>query len=418
MVLTSAVICTVDYQRYLFYFNLQDKVNYRELCDFEVLYESYKEARNGKRSKPGTAQYEANALEYTERLAYLLTTKKYRPSRFEIFTVYEPKKRLVQAPAFVDKVVQHALVDNVLYEAITRSFIRDNHASQTGKGTHVGLKRLKSHMRDYYLKRKGHDEAVRVAAGLPHRPKEEWDYAQGWILKADVYHFFASIEHDIVKKQLHQKVEDPDVYNLMCTYIDTSEGLPLGYQTSQLLALMYLDQFDHWVKEHLHAKYYGRYMDDFYIISDDKQYLQWCRKEIEQYLDNLKLKLNNKTNIFPLQNGIDFLGFHTYLDSDGGVLMKLRQDSIDRCKAKIRMWAKDFPEGKVTKEHIIISWGAWDAHAAHGDTYALRQKIAARVSKIISTRLIARKSIRNTKKDKEREANRKLQSLRKADVKP
>lgn len=393
-------------------------MNYTELCDFEVLYNSYKEARKGKRSKPGAAQYEAKALECTERLTYLLANKKYQPSKFETFTVYEPKKRLVQAPAFVDKVVQHALVDNVLYEKITHSFIRDNHASQLGKGTHVGLKRLKHHMRDYYLKRKGHDEAARRAAGLPYRPKEELDYAQGWILKADVRSFFASIDHDTVRKQLYQKVEDPDIYNLMCIYIDTSEGLPLGYQTSQLLALMYLDPFDHWVKERLHAKYYGRYMDDFYIISDEKQYLQRCRKEIEQYLGELKLELNSKTNIFPLKNGIDFLGFHTYLDSDGGVLMKLRRDSIDRCKAKIRRWEKDYPEGKVTKEEIIRSWAAWDAHAAHGDTYALRQKIAARVSEIIDIQLIARKPIKNTKKDKEREANRKLQSRRKADGKP
>ena len=125
-------------------------MTYQEMCSFETLYAAYLEARKRKRSKPGTAQYEQNVLACTEKLSTILHTKTYVPSRFEVFYVYEPKKRLVQAPAFVDKVVLHAVVDNILYEAITKSFIRDNFASQTGKGTNDGLMRLKQHMVDYY----------------------------------------------------------------------------------------------------------------------------------------------------------------------------------------------------------------------------------------------------------------------------
>ena len=170
---------------------------------------------------------------------------------------------------------------------------------------------------------------------------------------------------------------DNRVFELMCTYIDSTDGLPLGYQTSQLLALMYLDEFDHWVKETLHARYYGRYMDDFYIIHEDKAHLQKCLALIRERMDALKLELNGKTAIFPLKNGINFLGFHTYLDSGGKVIMKLRRDSIDRMKARIRAWRVDYPAGKVSRDKIITSWRAWDAHASHGDTYTLRQKIAA-----------------------------------------
>lgn len=384
-------------------------MDYQELCSFEVLYAAYKTARVGKRSKPGTAQYEANALACTERLSYILANKTYIPSKFETFYVYEPKKRLVQAPAFVDKVVQHALVDNILYDAITRSFIQDSFASQVWKGMHVGLDRLREQMQEYYQKRKGRDEAARRAAGLPYRPREEWDYASGWILKADVHHFFASIDHDILKKKLRRRIADEQVFELMCTYIDSTEGLPLGYQTSQLLALMYLDEFDHWVKEVLHAKYYGRYMDDFYIIHEDKAYLQKCLDQIEQKMDSLKLQLNGKTAIFPLKNGINFLGFHTYLDDGGGVVMKLRRDSIDRMKARIRAWRKDYPAGVVSMDKIVTSWRAWDAHASHGDTYQLRQKIAAQVSDIVGMRLTARKPIR---KSKNSEAKKLIQKMR------
>jgi len=374
-------------------------MDYNQLCSFKVLYGAYKTARKGKREKQGAAQYEANALACTERLSRLLMQGIYKPGKFETFFVYEPKKRLVQAPAFVDKVVQHALVDNILYEAITKSFIQDSYASQVWKGMHVGLNRLQEQMRDYFQKRKGHDEAARRAAGLPPRPPEQWDYADGWILKADVRHFFASIDHDILKEKLRRKVEDDQVFALMCTYIDSTDGLPLGYQTSQLLALMYLDEFDHWVKETLHAKYYGRYMDDFYIIHEDKAHLQRCLVEIRGKMGELKLELNEKTNIFPLKNGINFLGFHTYLDSGGAVVMKLRRDSISRMKDRIKAWREDFPAGKISREKIIVCWKAWDAHAAHGDTHKLREIIAAEVSGIIGVRLTARRKIRKSKYD-------------------
>lgn len=191
------------------------------MCSFEVLYDAYLAARKRKRKKAGTAQYEANVLACTEKLSYILATKKYVPSKFEVFYVLEPKKRLVQAPAFVDKVVLHAATDNVLYEAMTKGFIRNNHASQKGKGMHDGLDRLKWAMIDYYRKN---------------------GTAEGWVLKCDVHHFFASIDHDILKERLWDLLQhrgvDPQYYELMCTYIDTTDGLPLGYQTSQLLALM------------------------------------------------------------------------------------------------------------------------------------------------------------------------------------
>lgn len=192
---------------------------FEEICTFEVLYRAYLAARRGKRKKLSAAQYEANALMLTERLAHILSTDIYVPSKFEVFFVYEPKRRLVQAPAFVDKVVQHAIVDNNLYEAITRSFIPANCASQIGKGLHYGLDLLKGFMTDYW--RKNHT-------------------TDGWVLKCDVRHFFASIDHDLLKQKLRKKVVDDRLFRLMCIYIDASaDGLPLGYQTSQLLALLF-----------------------------------------------------------------------------------------------------------------------------------------------------------------------------------
>ena len=342
-------------------------MTYQEMCSFETLYAAYLEARKRKRSKPGTAQYEQNVLACTEKLSTILSTKTYVPSRFEVFYVYEPKKRLVQAPAFVDKVVLHAVVDNILYEAITKSFIRDNFASQTGKGTNDGLMRLKQHMVDYYR-----------------REKRGTD---GWILKGDVHHFFASIDHDKLKRKLKALLDkrgvDPQIYDLLCVYINTTDGLPLGYQTSQLLALMFLDEFDHLMKEKYRLKYYGRYMDDFYVILSDKQRLKEILKDIRALMDGWGLELNQKTGIFPLRNGIDFLGFHSYITESGGIIQKLRRDSIQRIRAKVKFWEEAYKRGEVTKDAILQSFGAWDAHAAYGDTHELRAKYAKKVEAII-----------------------------------
>ena len=191
------------------------------------------------------------------------------------------------------------------------------------------------------------------------------------------------INHDKLKEKLKKLDLEPVVYDLLCIYIDCSDGLPLGYQTSQLFALLFLDDFDHFVKEQLHIQYYGRYMDDFFLIHPDKEYLQFCLREIRAYMDSLGLELNEKTQIFPIRNGIDFLGFHTYLTESGKVIRKLRHSSIKRMRAKLRHWEKEYPAGLVTREQILQSWQAWDAHAAHGNTWALRQQVRDRVQNIL-----------------------------------
>lgn len=248
-----------------------------EICTFPVVYDAYLAARRGKRSKAATAKYEAHALENVSNLVYILRTQLYRPGPFHLFTVYEPKERLVQAPAFTDKVVQHALVDNVVYERLTRGFILDNYASQIGKGLHFGLDRLSGFMTDYWNK---------------HRT------AEGWVLKC-------------------------------------------------------------------------------------KEYLRFCLREIHAFMASINLELNEKTHIFPLRNGINFLGFHTYLTDSGKVIRKLRHNSVKKMRAKLRYWAKAYPKGEVDRDTILASWQAWDAHAAHGNTWRLRQEIRQQVKEIL-----------------------------------
>ena len=139
------------------------------------------------------------------------------------------------------------------------------------------------------------------------------------------------------------------------------------------------DSFMHYVGEKLHLPLAGMYMDDWYVICPDKatavEALRLARLEFAK----LGLELNDKTNIFPLQNGIDFCGFHTYLTRTGQVVSKLRYSSIKRMKRRIRLWEKQYAAGEVSREKIMESFTAWEAHAKHGDTKQLRREMRSRL---------------------------------------
>ena len=240
-------------------------------------------------------------------------------------------------------------------------------------------------MRHYFFSRKAADEEARRAAGLPYRPMEEWDYADGWVLKGDFSKFFYTLLHavcfDKARKAL-ASLSDEELIDfvewLLWLIIDSTPdpGVPIGNQSSQLLALLYLDGFDHWLRDDL-GLVYGRYMDDFYIISSDKLLLREILKQIRAYIEPLGLRLNGKTQIFPLKNGIDFLGFHTYLTSTGKVVRKVRAKSIDNMKRKIRKFRGLVDRKKMTLESVAQSYASWTGHISHGNTYHLRQSMDA-----------------------------------------
>lgn len=330
--------------------------NYEDLCDFGNLYEAYRAARRGKRWKDAVAKVEANALEAVSIIQRELIEETYKPGPYREFYVTEPKRRLIQTNSFKDKIVQHVFCDRILYDVLTRPFIFDNYGSQKGKGTHFGLDRLAGFMRDHYRKTGS---------------------ADGWVLKADVSKYFFSIRHDILKQDVRELLKEPRCLALAEAIIDSTPGgvgIPIGNQSSQLYALLYLNKLDHLVKEGLKIKYYGRYMDDFYLIHSDKAVLQRARKIIAEHLAERGLSLNNKTQIFPLRNGLDFLGFHTYLTDSGKVIRKVRKSSRDRMKRKLRKYAVMVDNGAITKEKVSESYHSWRAHAAHGNCRSLIAK--------------------------------------------
>lgn len=121
----------------------------------------------------------------------------------------------------------------------------------------------------------------------------------------------------------------------------------------------------------MHIKYYGRYMDDFFLIHHDKAYLQECRKQIEAFVQARGLSLNAKTNIFPLKHGVDFLGFHTYLTESGAVIRKVRRRSKNNMKRKLKKLAALHAAGRIDAKTVEQSYQSWRGHAEKGNSYHL-----------------------------------------------
>lgn len=325
--------------------------DFEKLVDFGNLYNSCKVSLKGKGKKKNAIRFNVMALENLCVMKRQLIDHTYKIGAYSEFIVSEPKRRVVKSGTFRDKVLQHCLCDYVLLPRLREIFILDNYAGQTGKGTLFGLDRLSENLLSFY----------------------EEHGCEGYILKCDITKFFYSIDHEAMKKCVRQYFDDEDIQWVCDLFIDSTEGcgLPLGNQCSQVFALMFLNGFDHFITEELGCEYYGRYMDDFYLLSDDKEHLKDCLVKIKAYLAGLSLTLNDKTEIVPMRKGIRFLGFHSYLTEDGKVIRKLTGDNKRQIKKRLRKNAKLVVAGKMTREKFDEKYASWKNHASHGNCYKL-----------------------------------------------
>jgi hypothetical protein len=205
--------------------------------------------------------------------------------------------------------------------------------------------------------------------------------ASGWILKADVRKYFTSIDHGILKERLRRVIPDEKIMKLLETIIDsfnadTGKGIPMGNQTSQLFALYYLDPIDRLIKEFMRVKHYVRYMDDMALPHPSRYFLAECLERVRDLArHDLKLELNEKTQIFPLRNGVDFLGWHFYLTESGKVIKKLRRSSKSRLKRRLAELQREYAEGKAGSERVDRCFASINGHLEHGHTWRLRSAL-------------------------------------------
>lgn len=339
--------------------------DFEKVTDFGNMYAAFRKAKCGKGYKKSSSRFNITALDGVNTLILQLRNRTYTVSEYTEFKVYEPKERIIQTTSFKDKVVQHCLCDNVIMPRLQKVFLLDNCAGQKGKGTLFGLDRLGEQMQQFYQK-----------YGM-----------NGYILKCDVRKFFYNIPHDQLKEIVRYHFGyDPGICWLCELFIDSTDGkgLPLGNQINQGFALLYLDSMDKLIKYELGIEYYGRYMDDFYLIHPSKEYLKYCLEVITMYLETLDLKLNGKTQIFPFKNGVSYLGFHTYIAPGGAVIRKLKNQNKRNAQRKYIRMAKLVASGGLPMERFQACYRSWKNHISHGNCYKLSSAMDKRVEEILN----------------------------------
>ena len=259
---------------------------YHNIYKFENITNAFDEVCKNTKSKKKVAKFKEYKCIYISRIYNILKERKYIPAPYHIFTIYDPKKRTIISQTMQDKVINHLVARHILYPAILPCLLNVNVASRKGLGTSKGVKLTIKFHRICKIK-----------------------YKTYYILKCDISKFFASIDHDILEKKIRTRIKDKDALRIIFDIINSySQGLGIGTMTSQILAIFYLNDMDHFIKETLKIKYYVRYQDDFLLFHPSKQYLKYCLKELEKFLKNEKLVLNKKTRIYKNTNHFIFLG--------------------------------------------------------------------------------------------------------------
>lgn len=310
---------------------MKPSVKYEELVDIDKIIAMYKVIRANTKNRGKLHKFE---LFYSSNIISILNVlkyKKYEHSHYNVFLVHEPKYRIIMSEIMSDKVVNHLVSHYVLDPGITPHLIPQNVATRKGMGTKEGIRYVKKYINKLKL-----------------------NYDKVYVLKCDIKKYFYSIDHELILQKISRFITDPDVYNLIKNIIESTDnkyvnesikkvinkeikrieglnildkenkiaelksiplyekgkGLPIGNMTSQLLAIYFLNDLDHYIKENLKIKHYIRYMDDLVLFHSNKLYLKECLKKIIIFLNNYDLELNNKTVI--TKNNLCFLGYHFY----------------------------------------------------------------------------------------------------------
>ena len=337
---------------------------YKQIYSKENLISAFKKARKGKSSKSYVINFESNLIKNLNILREQLKNKNYYPSRLKKFIIRDPKTRTIHSSIFRDRIVHHAII-NIIQPIYEKIFIYDSFASRKKKGTHIAVKRFE------YFMNKVSSNGRKIKN--PHTNNS----IKGYVLKADIKHYFPTIDHDVLINILRKKIKDEDLIELIRIVLHNFEGkekqkgVPLGNYTSQFFGNVYLNNLDYFVKHRLKAKYYIRYVDDFVILHKDKKVLEEFKDKIEKYLKNLRLELHpEKSEIYALRNGITFLGYRIFYH-----YKLLRKRNIRYFRNKLNNKMELYSRGLIDKEHIESFLNGWNGYSNFANTYNFNKKI-------------------------------------------
>jgi len=336
---------------------------YPKIVEFTNIFYAAKQAQRGKRFRENVLSFNDNLENELIQLQQELRQKTYQPGEYRTFYIREPKRRMISAAPYRDRVVHHALC-NVIVPIFERSFIDDSYANRLGFGSHRALRRF-----------------------------TEFARSSRYVLECDIKRYFPTIDHEILKTLIRRKIKCPETLWLIEMIIDNSnlqepvidyfshddlltpvqrrKGLPIGNLTSQFLANVYLNGFDHFVKEQLKVTKYLRYVDDFALFSNEPEFLSDARVAIEEYLEQLRLKIHPiKSQLFETKYGANYVGFRVFPQ-----YIRVRSHSLRRARYRLKKLRQDYGRGIIGVKQVTQSIHSWVGHLKHADTYQLKKRI-------------------------------------------
>ncbi len=341
------------------------------ICSFGWLIEAHKSARKGKRYRAEIMAFTAKLEDWILAIQSGMADGSYLLGPYRKLWVYVPKKRLVMALPYPDRIVQWSLYQylNPIYDKL---MIEDSYACRKGKGSHKAAARLQ-----YWMRK------------VQRKPGGGYYY-----LKLDISKYFYRVDHGILLEILSRRIKDERLMYFIREIVNSRAepfglprgkgpdetlpeewlydvGMPIGNLTSQLFANIYLNELDQYCKHKLKARYYIRYMDDVIILAPDKQALHSWKANIEYFLNNeLALDLNNKTTIRPVSMGVEFVGVRIWTTK-----MKLRKSTVRRIKREFKKICRRLVAGSLTRESFERRVASINGLLEHTDTYKLRTRL-------------------------------------------
>lgn len=340
---------------------------YPKIYDYENLHRAYLSARKNKRYRSEVLAFSANLEENLIELQNELIYHSYKVGRYREFYVSEPKRRLVMALPFRDRVLQWA-VYRIVNPLFSRAYISDSYACIPGRGEFSAIQRL-----HYWL-------------------RLECKAQRMYYLKLDMAKFYYRVDHKILLELLSKKIDDSDLMQLLRIIIESEDtpfglplcgdlaesarlfdiGIPIGNLTSQMFANLYMNELDQFAKRTLRIGRYIRYMDDIIILSPSKELLHHYKIVLEKFInEKLHLELNKKTAIRPCSLGVDFCGYKIWPDH-----IKVRKSTALRMKRHLKLVTEQYAEGRISLEKANQSFTSYFGLLKHCNSYQLRKKIS------------------------------------------
>lgn len=342
------------------------------IYSWENLLNAYHEAASDKWYRTEVASFSAHLEENLISIQNDLIWRTYKVGRYREFYVSEPKKRLIMALGFRDRVVQWAIYLQI-NDQLDNSMIFHSYGCRVGKGTTRAAEKLL----DW--------------CSLVDRKPGRWRY-----LKLDVSKYFYRVDHEVLLGIIAKKYPDEDgLLWLMRTIVCCDHtpfglppgksadevppterlfevGMPIGNLTSQMLANVCLNELDQFIKHELHAHYFVRYMDDMVLLHPDAKTLNEWRDRIEEYLNTvLHLELNSKTTIGLVKCGITFVGFRIRPG-----YMKMTPKAVKKMKARMGYIAGEYGEGLIDYDAANATMQSYFGLMGHAATHGLQKWIA------------------------------------------